>query len=137
LLLPTGSDDLLTADQWGLGPTGVALRQQGPWTYGALANHIWKISGGSDRTSVNATFLQPFLSYTTPTAWTFTIQSESTYDWNGNGLSVPINLMTTKVVSFGDQLASVGGGVRYWAETHDGTPEGFGLRAVFTLLFPR
>jgi hypothetical protein len=137
LLLPTGTDDLLTADQWGLGPTGVALRQQGPWTYGALANHIWKISGGDDRTSVNATFLQPFLSYTTPTAWTFTAQTETTYDWNGNGLSVPINLVVTKVVKLGDQLASVGGGVRYWAETHDGTPEGFGVRVVFALLFPK
>lgn len=137
LLLPTGTDNLLTADQWGLGPTGVALRQQGPWTYGALGNHIWKVSGGDGRTSVNATFVQPFLSFTTPTAWTFTLQSESTYDWNGNGLSVPINLMATKVVKLADQLASVGGGVRYWAKTHDGTPDGFGLRAVFTLLFPR
>ncbi len=137
LLLPTGTDDLLTADQWGLGPTGVALRQQGPWTYGALGNHIWKVSGGDGRTSVNATFVQPFLSFTTPTAWTFTLQSESTYDWNGNGLSVPINVMTTKVVKLGDQLASVGGGVRYWAETHDGTPEGFGIRVLFTLLYPK
>jgi hypothetical protein len=137
LLLPTGTDDLLTADQWGLGPTGVALRQQGPWTYGALANHIWRVSGGDGRTSVNSTFVQPFLSFTTPTAWTFTVQSESTYDWNGNGLSVPVNVMTTKVVKLGDQLASLGGGVRYWGETHDGTPEGFGIRVMFTLLFPR
>lgn len=40
LLLPTGSDDLLTADKWGAGPTAVVLKQQGPRTYGALGNHI-------------------------------------------------------------------------------------------------
>lgn len=40
LLLPTASDDLLTADQWAAGPTVVALRQQGLWTMGALANHL-------------------------------------------------------------------------------------------------
>ena len=39
-LLPTGSDQLLTADLRGAGPTAVALKQQGPWTFGALANHI-------------------------------------------------------------------------------------------------
>ena len=48
-LLPTGSDDLLTTDKWGAGPTGVALKQQGPWTYGALANHLWSFAGDSDR----------------------------------------------------------------------------------------
>lgn len=29
-LLPTGTDELLTTSKWGLGPTGVALRQDGP-----------------------------------------------------------------------------------------------------------
>jgi len=65
-LLPTGSDRLLTADKWGAGPTAVALRQQGPWTYGALANHIWSFAGNDNRADISATFLQPFLSYTTP-----------------------------------------------------------------------
>jgi hypothetical protein len=60
-LFPTGSDDLLTTDKWGAGPTGVALRQQGPWTYGVLTNHIWSFAGDDDRPDVNATFLQPFL----------------------------------------------------------------------------
>ena len=32
LLLPTGSDPLLTGDKWGAGPTAVVLKQQGPWT---------------------------------------------------------------------------------------------------------
>ena len=31
-LLPTGSDDLLTADKTGIGPTAVALKQEGRWT---------------------------------------------------------------------------------------------------------
>jgi len=137
LLLPTGTDDLLTADKWGLGPTGVALRQQGPWTYGGLANHIWSVAGDDDRSDVNSTFLQPFLSYTTPAAWTFTANSESTYDWEGNDWSIPVNVLASKVVKLGNQLASVGGGVRYWVESSDTGPEGFGVRFVFTLLFPK
>jgi len=137
LLLPTGTDRLLTTDQWAAGPTGVALKQDGPWTYGALANHLWSVAGDDQRPNVNATFIQPFLSYTTPAAWTFTAQTESTYDWEGAGWSVPVNLLATKVVKLGNQLASVGGGVRYWAKSPDSAPEGFGVRLVFALLFPK
>ncbi|MGD8439017.1 MAG: transporter [Holophagae bacterium] len=136
-LLPTGTDDLLTADQWGVGPTAVALKQTGPWTYGALANHIWSVAGDDDRADVSTTFVQPFLSYTTAEAWTFTVQTESTYDWQGGGWSVPVNVLATKVVRLGSQLASVGGGVRYWADSTDSGPEGLGVRLVFTLLFPK
>ena len=80
-LLPTGSDDLLSAGKWGAGPTAVALKQQGPWTVGALANHIWSVAGDDDRGDVNATFLQPFMSYTTPTAVSYGLNTEATYDW--------------------------------------------------------
>ena len=136
-LFPTGTDRLLTTDKWGAGPTGVALKQQGPWTIGGLANHMWSVAGSDDQPDLNATFVQPFVSYTTPNAWTFTAQTETTYDWKGSGWSVPINLVATKVVKLGNQLASVGGGVRYWAESPDNGPEGFGFRVMFTLLFPK
>ncbi len=137
LLAPTGSDDLLTRDQWALGPTAVALRQQGPWTYGALFNHLWSVSGDDDRPDIDATFLQPFLSYTTPAAATFTLNLESTYDRETREWAVPVNISASKVVKLGDQLASIGGGVRYWADGPENGPDGWGLRLVFTLLFPR
>jgi len=137
LLFPTGTDDLLTTDKWGAGPTAVALKQQGPWTYGALVNHIWSFAGDHHRADVNSTFLQPFLSYTTPTAWTFSLNTESTYDWEGEQWSVPLNGIITKVTKIGGQLVSVGAGVRYWAESPDNGPEGWGARLVFTLLFPK
>jgi hypothetical protein len=136
-LLPTGSDDLLTADQWAAGPTAVVLKQQGPWTYGALANHLWSFAGDEDRRDVNATFLQPFLSYSTPTAWTFALNTESTYDWEGEEWNVPVNAIVSKVTKVGSQLVSVGGGLRYWADSPDSGAEGLGVRLVFTLLFPK
>lgn len=137
VLLPTGTDELLTADKWGAGPTAVALKQQGPWTYGALANHIWSFAGDDDRADVDSTFLQPFLSYTTPQAWTFSLNTESTYDWESEQWSVPINGVVTKVTKIGSQLVSIGAGARYWAESSDGGLESWGARLVFTLLFPR
>lgn len=137
ILLPTGTDTLLTGDQWGAGPTGVVLKQSGHWTYGMLANHIWSFAGPDSRPDVNATFLQPFVSYTTPDAWTFALNTESTYDWTGETWSVPINFMVSKLVKFGEQPVSLQAGVRYWAESPEAGPDGFGARASITFLFPK
>jgi hypothetical protein len=68
-LLPTESDDLLTVDQTGFGPTAVALRQTGPWTYGALFNYLEKIAGDDDHPDLSATFLQPFVTNGTAEGW--------------------------------------------------------------------
>jgi hypothetical protein len=137
LLLPTATDELLGADKWGIGPTAVALRQQGPWTYGGLVNHLVSFAGDNDRGDINATFLQPFVSYTTPDAWTFTLQTESTYDWESEQWNLPVIAVASKVTKIGAQLVSIGGGVRYYVDSTEAGPEGWGARIVFTLLFPK
>jgi hypothetical protein len=137
LLLPTGTDPNLSARKWGAGPTGVVLKQDGPWTYGMLANHIWGGGGVDGRSDVSSTFLQPFLSYTTKTAWSYTVNSESSYDWKGEKWSVPVNLMVSKLMHFGHQPVSIGGGVRYWVESPEAGPHDFGLRFIVTFLFPK
>jgi hypothetical protein len=136
-LIPTGSKDALTADRWGIGPTAVVLKQEHAWTYGALANHIWSVGGGSDRPDISSTFLQPFVAHTTKTAWTYNANIESTYDWKAKQWSVPINFQVSKMLKLGDMPVSVGGGVRYWLDSADGGPHGWGARVVVTLVFPR
>lgn len=136
-LLPTGTDDLLTANQWGLGPTGVALRQVGHWTYGALANHIWSVAGPSDRPDINTSFLQPFVTYTTSDAWGFTLQAEATYDWEGRDASVPVGMFVSKLIRVGSQAVQFAGGPRYYVGHFDNGPQGWGLRFVVILLFPK
>jgi len=39
------------------------------------------------------------------------------YDWTTGEASVPINLTASKVTKIGNQLVSIGGGIRYWAES--------------------
>jgi hypothetical protein len=136
-LLPTATDDLLGAEQWGLGPTAVALKQTaGGWTYGALVNHIWGVAGDDDRADANATFLQPFLSKGLSGGRTLTVNMESTYDWESSQWNVPVNFMYSKVTKFGNQLVSIGGGARVYLETPDGGPD-WGVRFIVTLLFPK
>jgi len=135
--LPTGSNDLLTSDKWGLGPTAVALTQKGPLTIGLLANHIWSVAGEDDRADVNNTFLQPFSSYTTPTGLSFTAFADFNNDWEGDQSSTSISLGATKVTRLGNQMISYGGFLKYWANPTNTTPEGISYRLQFTLLFPK
>lgn len=136
-LLPTASDDSLGGEKWGLGPTIVGLRQSGPWTVGMLANHIWSVGGQDDRTDISATFLQPFVAYITTTKTTFTVNTESTYDWEGESWSVPLNFVVSQLFRIGKLPLSVSAGVRYWADSPENGPEEWGGRLVLTFLFPK
>ncbi len=135
-LLPTATDDSLGGEKWGAGLTGVILKQQGGWTYGGLVNHIWSYAGASDRAEVNASFLQPFVSYTTSSATTFALNTEATYDWNASQWIVPINLTVSQLTKLGNQPISIGVGGRYYVESPDGGPE-WGLRFSLTILLPK
>jgi hypothetical protein len=137
LLLPTGSDPTLGSEKWGIGPTAVALRQAGPWTYGALVNHIESFAGDSDRSHVSSTFIQPFLSYITSTKTTFSLNTESTYLWDGREWSIPINFNVSQMLLIGKRPVQIGAGVRYWAESSTLGAEGWGFRLQITLLFPK
>ncbi len=135
-LLPTASNKALGTGKWGLGPTFVTLKQTGPVTYGLLANHIWSVAGDGDRANVSSTFLQPFFAYVTKTKTTLGINLESTYDWQAAAWSVPVNVTVAQLLKVGPQLLQITVGARYWASSPTNGPEGWGWRAVVTLLFP-
>jgi hypothetical protein len=137
---PTATDPDLGSEKWGAGPTGLILKQSGGWTYGILANHIWSFAdtgGGDDeRPDVSRTFLQPFLSHTFPNTVQITLNSESTYDWEADEWTVPINAGVSRIFKFGNQRVSLGVQGRVYAVSPDGGPE-WGARAVATFLFPK
>ncbi|MGK6315771.1 transporter [Neorhizobium sp. DT-125] len=134
-LIPTATDDNLGTGKFGLGPTAVVLTQRDSWTIGALGNHIWSVAGEGDREDVNATFLQPFVSYNLGNGRSISLNTESTYDWEADQWTVPINLSFSQVTHIGKQPVSFQIGVRYYADTPEGGPE-WGIRAGITLLFP-
>lgn len=137
LLLPTATDEILGAEKWGIGPTAVALKQSGPWTYGGLVNHIESFAGDSDRGDVSATFVQPFLTYITPSKTTFALNAESTYDWESKQWSVPINFNVNQMLVLGKRPIQIGAGVRYWAQSTEIGADDWGFRLSLTLLYPK
>ena len=148
MLYPSGTDGL-SGQHWGAGPTALVLKQQNGWTYGVLANHLWSYaqtgghgssdagdaSDGSDA-GVNATFLQPFLSFTTKSFTTFGLNTESTYDWTHSQWTVPLNASVSQLVKIGGRPVQFQLGVKYYAEGPKGGPD-WGLRFAVTLLFPK
>ena len=123
--------------KWGIGPTGVVLKQVGSWTIGGLVNHIESFAGEDDRADISATFIQPFISYITKTKTTIGLSLESTYDWDNTQWTVPINFTVYQLLKIGSQIIQVGGGIRYWAEAPDNGPEDWGARLQLTFLFPK
>ena len=136
-LLPTANDNALGSEKFGIGPTAVALKQQGGWTVGFLGNHIWSVTGDNNRADVNATFLEPFVSYTTKTKTTIGLNTESTYDWESKEWSVPVNVQVAQLFKIGPQILQLAVAGRYWAAAPDNGPEGWGVRVQLTLVFPK
>jgi hypothetical protein len=135
-LYPSATDNALGGQKWGAGPTAVLLKQNSGWTYGILANHIESFAGSSSRQPISATFLQPFLSYTTKTFTTYGINTESTYDWQHSQWTVPLNLTVAQLVKLGKQPVQFQLGGRYYPEKPTGGAD-WGIRFGVTLLFPK
>lgn len=134
--IPTATDDLLGEEKWGAGPTAVVLEQQGAWTFGALFNHVWSFAGEDGRSSVDRTFLQPFVFYTAKTFTSLGLNTESSYDWQHEQWTMPLNGVVQQLLKVGKQPLSLHLGGRYYADGPSGGPE-WGLRFQISFLFPK
>jgi len=136
--LPSTSEPTLGTEKWSAGPTVVVLKQSGPWTVGVLANQLWSFAGNDKRDKVSQMFLQPFLTYTSKSAVTLAVNSETTANWEADSdqWTVPINLSVSKLSSFGPFPASYQVGVGVYVAGPESGPE-WQLRGAITVLLPR
>jgi hypothetical protein len=137
LLLPTGTDDYLTAKKFGAGPTAVALNQSGGWTYGALINQIWSVSGDEKRPDISQMYMNPFVSFNWKSGAGITAQLEWTENWTQNSTTLYFEPMFSGLTSFGTQKVSFAVGPRINVAAPDATQSKFGLRASMVFLFPK
>lgn len=63
-----------------------------------MRSTIWSFAGDSNREKVSTTFLQPFLSYTTRSATSYTLNTETTYDWVHQVWTIPVNAMISQML---------------------------------------
>lgn len=137
LLVPTGTDNLLSGKKWGGGLTAVVLKQMNGWTVGGLANHIWSFAGSDARGDISATFLNPFVSHTSKSAFTYGFSADIAYDWKSDKVVIPLTASASQLTKIGGQLVSIGGAVRYYVATTSSSPHGLAARFSLSLLFPK
>ncbi len=89
---------------------------------------------------ISNTFVQPFFTYTTRSAMSINLFTETTYDWKAadkNAWTVPLFVSVSQVSKIGNQLISYAAGVKYYAKSPDGGPTRWGTRIVTTMMFPK
>lgn len=108
----------------------------GDTTIDQMANHLTSFGGTNATADVNATFLQPFLSYTTKTYTAIGLNTESTYDWEDTKWTVPLNPFVSQVLKVAGHPISLLVGPKLYVEGPTGAPD-WGIRFAFILLFPK
>ena len=109
VLLPTATNKTLGTNQWGAGPSAVALRVSGPWVVGALVSNVWSFGGSrAAGTQVNLLTLQPFVNHNFGGGWYLTSSPIITANWaasrNDQTWTVPLGGGFGKVVKLGGKL---------------------------------
>jgi hypothetical protein len=139
--LDTATDDALGADKWGLGPTAVALKMQGPWVYGGLINNVWSIAGDDDRPDINNLLIQPFVNYNFPDkpGRYLTFAPVITANWEADSddrWTVPLGLGIGQITKWGEQPVNLQASAYYNLETPRNGPD-WQLRLQAQFLFPK
>jgi hypothetical protein len=136
ILLPTAAEAALGTEKWGAGPSVCVLKQNGPWTFGALLNQVWSFAGNSARSDINLTYLQPFVSHSSKTGTTFSLQSEISYLWPEKSWTVPLEAGVSQIVPLFGHYTSVGLTGMYNLESPVNISK-WSTRFSVTLLLPR
>ena len=139
--LDTASDDRLGQGKWGLGPTVVALKNDGPWLYGALVNNIWSVGGDNDRPDVNNMLIQPFVNYNFPKhpGRYLTTSPIITANWEADSDDrwvVPLGLGIGQIMKIGDQPINLQASAYYNVEKPENGAD-WQLRLQVQFLFPK
>jgi hypothetical protein len=136
-LVPVATNDLLATKKFGVGPTAVVLEQTKGWTFGALANQIWSVTGDKDRANVSQGYLQPFLNYNWKSGAGLGISSEIAQNWETSTTTAFIIPSISGITKLGQQIVQLNVGPRIQIACGEGEKSDFGVRASVVLVFPR
>jgi hypothetical protein len=138
--LPTHTDTVLGNNNWGLGPTAVALHLQrgSPWVYGALVNNVWSLDT-SNAPSYNNGLIQPFLNYNFKGGTYLSSAPIITVNWkadSGDQWTVPLGGAVGHIFHLGrlPVNAQIGG---YHNVVKPDEGPNWQLRAQVQLMFPK
>lgn len=134
---PSMSGNQFGTNQTGAGVSAVGLYLKAPWTAGILAYQTWGVGGSSVAGTANNSYWQPFVSYVTKDAWTYSVNTQSSFNWDERRAQNPVNASISKLVMFDKMPVSFSLGARYYLSSVPEGPTGWGARFSVTFLFPK
>ena len=117
----------------------MALKIQGPWVVGVLANNLWSYAGDDDREDVNQFLFQYFINYNLPQGWYISSAPIIIANWkadSGNQWTVPFGGGVGKIFRIGKQPVNAQAQAFYNVEKPDNAPD-WTLRLQLQFLFPK
>jgi len=138
-LLPTATDDMLGADKWGLGISGVALTTIDKFVMGAIVSNIWSVAGSGDN-DINLFTLQYFVNYNLDDGWYLITSPINTANWEANSdntWTVPLGGGVGRVFKIGNQPVNAQMSAYYNVVTPDNFGPEWQMRAQIQFMFPK
>jgi hypothetical protein len=135
-LMPTGGSQR-GAEQWALGPALGFTARKGKLLWGAFNQNLFTYAGDKDRTPVNASVLQPIVSYGLGHGWSTGVSEMTfTYDYEaGRWASLPLGAKIAKLMKLGKLPVQFSLQYEHDFADQRGTPEDT-VRFAMKLLFP-
>lgn len=134
---PTATDPVLGSQQWGFGPTAVAVYSAHPIIAGGLVNNVWGLERG-DAEGTSVMTVQPFFNYNFDGGWYATTSPVITANWNADAddvWTVPVGGGFGRIFRIGEQPINAQLSAYYNVVAPDQGPD-WQLRFQFTFLFP-
>lgn len=125
-----------SGQQFGMGPSLVALKQKSGWTCGGLIKQFLG-TGGNDKADISQMFVNPFLTYSWKSGAGITANLEWPQNWVQNNSVVFFEHMVSGLTSFGKRKVSYAAGPRLNITAPEAVKSQFGLSASVVLLFPK
>lgn len=134
--IPTGAGPEFGSRQTGVGYSFAGFHRTERWVVGLLGYQSFATSSQLNVPSANNVFVHPTIKFITSKAGSIALDSEAFFNTDGQGNSIPVNLMGSKIINFGSQPFLLTLGVRYWAvnSTYGGA-QGWGGRLALTYSF--
>ena len=116
--LPTLTSSTVGSSVWGLGPTAVVVKTQGPIVAGVLVNNIWSLGGvesGPGGKRYASFELEPFLNYNFHGGWFISSYPIITANWDTRGTkwTVPVGAIAGRLIKIGKLPVKLSAGVYY------------------------
>ena len=137
LQVPTHSDPALGINQWGAGPTFLAVYAKDRWQLGILAANTWSLGDGGN--ALNSMLLEPWIAYNITDEWYILSDIQVTANWNvpsSDRWILPVGGGVGKAFHIGEQAMNVNLQA-YWNVVRPDDGPDWSMVLTFQMLFPK